>query len=619
MPVPAAQIRLSDRRRAGARRRRDAALARAAQLDGEADRLEADAEGHERDAAALDTHADRIVDHLTGFPKRKPLRDAEGARVAAVTAARVAEQQAADAETMAAQLLADAAEQRRQWVADVIGAGLPADLDHLGRIARSAEDAVKTLRDAVRQLTSSIRKRLVGLADAADDADFDDELTRLLTDARAAFDEARQLRATYDELLAQQERSLEEVFARHAEVKGQLEQAGQDVAEAAENAKVTAAAAAGLAARLEEAEIKVREAEPHAAQQVVKLRSLLNIPGAATAVLSSDPEADAGRLLRQVGDAVDGRVLRSRASPKDSRSQRSGMVARPGRLRHYMWQVAARQCADRGTLRTLSAGIMGWRYLASSTGTSRTAAGRGSPPSKQTDRLPGVGARDRLDRMVRTAEESSAALRQVAHHLQQVAELLPARDKRLRTVIEQNAERLEELARFLTVEANFGAPKNVQRVSKIATLVLVGARSILPATVEGAAAAAVMVALTRTDQAQSCIDRTHTDAQEAEREEWDRSALPRAVNATNEVFACSFSVDAIKDRPGRESPENLERARQIVVFILHEQRRSFQWIIAELEGGDDVSDISAAIYEVESRMMRDATFNAKVKRVVRNA
>jgi len=303
----------------GARRRREAALARANQLDHEADGLAAEAVTLAEQAAAERTLASHVIGLLNGFPKRDSLRDAESARVVAAQAQRAADEATARAEKHADALTHSANEERTRWTLAVAHEGLPTDVTELTTVTTDAKTAATTLASAARRLDQTFRSRISELAAAIAAHDTTAILDVLHAEAITAFRDAESARAGYEELRQQVGRDSDDILRHHKEL--------EDLRTGLDPELQTAIARAGelsnrvveVNAELKGARQRAAETEPAAAQSVAELRALLVVPGVLEAVLATDLDADDNRLLGQVAAALGGkeryakRTVRERA------------------------------------------------------------------------------------------------------------------------------------------------------------------------------------------------------------------------------------------------------------------------------------------------------------------
>lgn len=135
---------------------------------------------------------------------------------------------------------------------------------------------------------------------------------------------------TLDELQTQVGRTAAEATRRHQEVSARLDELGPQVVAADEASRAADNEVASMNAHLDEANRRVEESRPVAAQRLAELRMLLAVPGVVEAVLGEEAATD-DELLVQVGTAVASkptsakRTVRERADA--TRAQLAGVWA----------------------------------------------------------------------------------------------------------------------------------------------------------------------------------------------------------------------------------------------------------------------------------------------------
>jgi hypothetical protein len=307
----------------GALRRRNAALARAGELEAGGERLDAEAVGLDAEAEAAREVGRAAKVSLAAFPARERLRDAESRRVAAALAAQEADAEAADADTEAARLHDQALAARRDWIDAVVAAGFPPSLEELQERRDSAERAAKVLTAGADTLAGRLRRRLASF----EYQPVTDDLAGLHAAAQQAHDEAAADASRYEELSDQVGRSAAEVLRRHEQVSSRLREAGPKAAEAAGEAKAAGLKAADLGGKLEAAEENLRGAGPASAKALIELRTLLSVPGVAAAVLADEVTPVDAALLEQVRSATERRETSAKATLRKLRDETQAAVA----------------------------------------------------------------------------------------------------------------------------------------------------------------------------------------------------------------------------------------------------------------------------------------------------
>jgi hypothetical protein len=286
----------------GARRRREAALERADELDAQAAGAEAQAEGLHARAGAQDDEACSVRAHGRDFPALHQLRDAESSRAAAVGNADRASARTAKAEDQANRLQFEADQKQRKWVAAVVADGFAPDVAQLDSRATAAAYSSSELRGATKRLMGLV-PRLAGLLEDLAIPD-DDVLGERADAARRAAEHLGALNAELDKLRELSGMAAAEVveqrqaaLSRIDGLEKQQTAAGRDVEKASGDVGRTQE-------RRETARRDLAEAEPTQAKAMGDLRGLLALPGVVDAVLGDPPEGADEALVEQVTAAV---------------------------------------------------------------------------------------------------------------------------------------------------------------------------------------------------------------------------------------------------------------------------------------------------------------------------
>lgn len=128
-------------------------------------------------------------------------------------------------------------------------------------------------------------------------------------------------------------------------------------------------------------------------------------------------------------------------------------------------------------------------------------------------------SRERLDSLRRAAEVAAGAMREVAHNLDEIAELLPRRETGRRLLLRQNSDRLQTAAASLTAEVNVGDPRTTRLVARVGAIGLLGVGALVPSIVggaaEGVAATKVEALLKASQHALVCVEEVEARAQAA--------------------------------------------------------------------------------------------------------
>lgn len=128
-------------------------------------------------------------------------------------------------------------------------------------------------------------------------------------------------------------------------------------------------------------------------------------------------------------------------------------------------------------------------------------------------------SRGRLESLRRAAEVAAGAMREVAHHLDEIADSLPAREANRRLLLRQNSDRLQSAASSLTAEVNIGDPRTTRLVARVGAIGLLGVGALLPSiaggVAEGVTAAKVQASIEANQRALVCVEEVEAQAQAA--------------------------------------------------------------------------------------------------------
>ncbi|GEL68675.1 SbcC/MukB-like Walker B domain-containing protein [Myxococcus virescens] len=284
----------------GARQRLNAALQRAEQLTERASKLEQEAKEHDAEAVRLSKEAEDVAARGRSFPSRGTLQNAEASRAEAARAAREAQDAAEAARTQADQRRAEAQRAQAEWVDRTRARGLPIELPQLMKMRDQGSTTAEQLRRAARALAERLAIRLERVRVEHDRL----ETTRTLEQVEAEARAARQIAMeTETELRVIHETSgaeIADVLARY-DAAEKLAKEKKAAVEPASSAQITAERAEAAAReRLKTAQGELEAAKPMEAEQLRALRTLLEVPGVADAVLEGDPPADVFQLLAQL-------------------------------------------------------------------------------------------------------------------------------------------------------------------------------------------------------------------------------------------------------------------------------------------------------------------------------
>jgi len=291
----------------GAAQRLAAALARADQLDRDAEVLEDQAVQAIEDADRLGRRADAVDRRARAFPSADDLERYEARRAAAATRAHELSRAAHDAAAAAQEATEAATAARREWADRTRGRDLPADVDELDTIRADSSRTAETLHRAAATITGSLRRRVERLqSDATSVEAATIELTTLRMAALDAHDEAAgtaEKVRTLQTLSGDDARTAVEEHRRAVE---ERDVANRRVRPAREEVVRWTSEASTLAERLLTAQTTERDARPIADSRRSALAAALSVPGVSEVVLGgTTPPADG--MVDEVGAALTGR------------------------------------------------------------------------------------------------------------------------------------------------------------------------------------------------------------------------------------------------------------------------------------------------------------------------
>ncbi len=312
----------------GARQRRQAALARAAELETEADSLAADASRLEDGARLLRQNAHAVRDRGRSFPDRAPLRGAEAKRAAAADQERGL---ADESERKGAEAVAKHERARAEadtWRAQVTVHGLPTDLDALATVERDNRAAAKTLREAGRDLKDRLAARIArAVAAAPDEAALAQTLAVAAGEAVTANEQVTSTQTLLDELNSDAADVAEEV-ARHARLTDELKTVSGQVPAAESRARLAGDAHVRAVEKLDQARENVRAARPRQMATSAHLTALLSHPAVAEILQVPAQLPDGDELLELADTLLTGRHTHRRAFVADRADQARAALAR---------------------------------------------------------------------------------------------------------------------------------------------------------------------------------------------------------------------------------------------------------------------------------------------------
>jgi hypothetical protein len=273
----------------GAAQRRQAALARAAQLDADADELERQAVVQDGHAGTSKQHAEQIRNASNAFPSRSAAIKAEAVRAGAAAEAGEAAETARTAETEAAERAEDACVLRAEWERRTRSRGLPIEVAELERLRDDGERNAKHLNDLARQMTDKLRPRLDRLAaDAADDVRQCESLPAAHAEAAATTARAAKLAAEHHALVQSVGLDADTALAKHKAAKAKRDTLENDETRVSSELDTARGAVLQLQAASTQAETRVEETKLGAAAAQRELRLLIDVPGVADVLFGHD-------------------------------------------------------------------------------------------------------------------------------------------------------------------------------------------------------------------------------------------------------------------------------------------------------------------------------------------
>ncbi len=286
----------------GARQRRQAALARAEQLDVEAAACETEAGELETAAKHSRREATALQDASAAFPSRSQLQTAEAARAGKATEVAEVQGELDEATGEAARRHRLHEQLSTEWAERTRACNLPADLAELSRIEADARHAAQTLRSAAGMLADRLALRLARIL-AAHSAGSGQQLAELLGKAQTARGTAIETQSKMDALRESAGATIDEVLQNLQDtqrvLKGTIEQLGPATTNRNELATKVAVAEQQVA----DGRDRVGEAKPQLDAAMRELVALLDVPGVVDALFDSTrPRAE--HLLADVAASL---------------------------------------------------------------------------------------------------------------------------------------------------------------------------------------------------------------------------------------------------------------------------------------------------------------------------
>lgn len=194
---------------------------------------------------------------------------------------------------------------------------------------------------------------------------------------------------------------------------------------------------------------------------------------------------------------------------------------------------------------------------------------------------------DKMDALRRVVEIATGSIRQVAQHLDEIADTLPQRDRSRRLALNQQADRLRAAADLLTAECNVGDVRNVRRVATVAGAALVAVGVIAQGAAEGGSAALVERALTGQREAATRVDvvAQHADAVSAEKSQAIREEI-------NDIRSWLFAMTS-HPVSGLRSPESVKISDRYGLTSEDWDMRDLRQRVADLLGATEALEVLA--------------------------
>lgn len=202
-------------------------------------------------------------------------------------------------------------------------------------------------------------------------------------------------------------------------------------------------------------------------------------------------------------------------------------------------------------------------------------------------------------------------MREVAQHLEQIADALPLRDRSRRLYLRHNADRLKSAADLLTAEVNAGDPKTTGLTARVGKVALLAVGAVLvPMTVgavEGASSALAQEALKAQERSLVCVLEVEDQAEQgwmefdehlSEEIENLRLVLTGLGTHPSSTIRSERSLTIVEENGLRANDLRVPNRRQRLVYL---QRAVDQYrpLVDEL---DDPTSTASEIQAIEARI-----------------
>jgi Putative exonuclease SbcCD, C subunit len=280
----------------GARQRRAAALARAAQHEAEATALESQAEDAAGRAVDFRLEAAQLLRAARLFPSRELLRVAEASRAAKAIEVAELVRELRRASDEAGRRRRQHRHLREEWAERTRSRGLPAALDELAAVEMAARGTAGTLRTSAGELADRFAPRLGRLRAAATSDDGPTGLTELLGKARAAAARATQTQSEMEGRREKAGAAPGRALEQHGEAEQKLAEVIEQLGPANAEREGLDRDMATFTEQLRAASEQAVEALPVVGQRIRQLNQLLDVPGVVDAVFAGARPSGDGLL-----------------------------------------------------------------------------------------------------------------------------------------------------------------------------------------------------------------------------------------------------------------------------------------------------------------------------------
>lgn len=291
----------------GARQRRAAALARAAELDRRADELESRAGELDQRVKDLNREAEATSAFGRTFPSREPLRHAEADRAQAARIARDAQDRVEPVRRKADWLTAEMNRAQTEWGDRTRARGLPVDIEQLMFLHDRGKACAEQLRRVASSLGGKLAERLRRVLAQHNEEEVTQKLIEAQSEAQITLQQATNTATEARVLQETAGAAIAEILRRLKDATDKKTQLEREIVPAREEANNAAKHEVEVQVEFGQKQDRLAEVQPKAAGLLKGLRLLLEVPGVADAVLDGNPLVPDRQLLAQVSSALEGR------------------------------------------------------------------------------------------------------------------------------------------------------------------------------------------------------------------------------------------------------------------------------------------------------------------------